>query len=113
MAEPARKKSMDVQNSGKARVTSSTTMTANVTNRSRKDTLAGGAVVFDNEYASCVVTFGAIAKLGGSASGTCVLDGYALTAKVGFKAADGTVWAGIAGDGTAFDAIDINLNDPH
>jgi hypothetical protein len=58
------------------------------------------------------MTFETDSKQGGSASGTCVLDGYALTAKVGFKAADGTVWAGIAGDGTAFDTFNVNLNDP-
>jgi hypothetical protein len=110
-AQPQAKKSMNLPNSPSARVRSSTTITANVTNRSRKDA-TNGTVVFDNEYASCSVGFGAIHAQGGSASGSCILDGYALTAKAAFNAADGTHWVGIAGDGQAFDTIDINLNDP-
>lgn len=104
-------KSMDLKNAPSAKVKSSVTVTANVTNRSRTD-CDSGSVTFDNNDDSCTVNFGSIRSLGGSASGSCTLDGYALVAKAQFKGSDGTVWGGIAGDGTAFEAIDINLNDP-
>ena len=103
-------KSLELQNEPGTRVKSSVTMTANVTNKSRT-AVKDGAVSFDNNYGVCVVNFGAISPQGGTASGTCVLDGYALAAKVAFNGVDGTVWGGLAGDGTAFDFIDINLND--
>lgn len=103
--------SLDISNSLSVRSKSSVTITANVVNRSRKD-VTYGTVVFDNEYGSCTAQVGAIHKLGGSASVSCTLDGFALTAKVAFYAADGTQWVGYAGNGTAFNAIDINLNDP-
>jgi hypothetical protein len=91
--------SLDIPNTPTTRPSSSVTITANVVNRSRKD-VTSGTVVFDNEYGSCTASFGAIQKLGGSASASCTLDGYALTAKAVFYAADGTQWAGIAGNGT-------------
>lgn len=110
LAQQASTKSMNIENSPTARTKSTTTITANVTNRSRKDATKG-VIVFDNEFGSCTATFGLIHKQGGSASGSCVLDGYALTAKVAFDAADNTHWVGLAGDGNAFDTIDIGLND--
>lgn len=86
------------------------TITANVVNRSKTD-VASGAVGFDNNNGSCVVSFGSIRAQGGSATGSCTLSGRALTAKVAFKGADGSGWFGLAGNGDEFEAIDINLND--
>jgi hypothetical protein len=111
VAQQVSKKSLDLQNAPSARAKSNVTITANVNNRSRTDA-TNGTVVFDNEYASCTVSFGAIHSQGGSASGSCDLDGYALTVKAVFNAANGTQWVGIAGNGQAFDTIDMNLNDP-
>jgi hypothetical protein len=101
---------IDLFNSPSTKVADTETITANVVNRSRKD-VTNGAVVFDNASASCTVTFGAIRSGGGQASGSCSLNGLALTAKAAFAAADGSKWVGIAGDGTEFNVIDINLND--
>ncbi|AZG79130.1 hypothetical protein IYX23_05860 [Methylocystis sp. L43] len=106
----AQQTSLQLENAPGARPKSSVTVTANVVNRSRTDS-TGGTVVFDNEYSQCTVTFGPIRALGGSASGSCVLDGYALMAKSQFNAANGTHWVGWAGNGQAFSVIDINLND--
>ncbi|MER9029629.1 hypothetical protein [Mesorhizobium sp. M0674] len=106
----AKDKSIELDNQPTARTKSSVTMTANVTNKSRT-AVKDGAVSFDNEWGVCVASFGAIAANGGTATSTCVLDGYALAAKVAFNGADGTGWFGLAGDGTAFEDISINLND--
>jgi hypothetical protein len=111
LAQQAGKRSLDLQNSPIAKAKPRVTVTANVTNRSKTD-VTNGTVVFDNNDASCTVTFGLIHSQGGSTSGSCDLDGFALTAKAVFYAANNTQWVGIAGDGNAFDSIDINLNDP-
>ena len=59
VAQQASTQSMDLQNSPSARVKSSVTITANVTNRSRT-AAPDGTVVIDNAYASCTPTFGNI-----------------------------------------------------
>jgi hypothetical protein len=86
-------------------------MTANVTNDSSKDVHSGMAA-FHTAYDSQTVPFGYIGARGGTATGTCYLNSFAVTCIVHFTASDGSTWSGIAGDGSEFDTIDIGLDNP-
>ena len=106
----AKNKTLDIPISPGAAPMTARTMTANVVNRSKTDVVSG-AVTFDNNTNQCLATFGAIRNQGGSATSSCTLNGAALLVKAAFRGADGSTWVGVAGDGTEFDTIDINLND--
>jgi hypothetical protein len=102
-------KSLELFNAPRPLALDTEVMTANVTNISRTD-VRSGTVTFQNANDSQMVSFGSIAH-GGRSTGSCYLNGLALTCIAHFTGSDGSTWGGIAGDGTEFNSIDVNLND--